>query len=682
MTKNKINKNIRNIKSINLKTVIKKGIFIEGLFLLAIIISFIYFLNRASHIQDDAFITFRYIKNFIDGKGLVFNIGERVEGYTNFLWMIILIVPAFLKVNIIDASQFLSSFFGLSVLIVTYFISRSINLKSHYINNKKDFSGLINLVPVFLLALSGAFSYWASSGMETSFFIFLILTGLFFYIRNDQSEKINYYTPIFISLATLTRPEGILFFVIIYSHKIFFIIIRQRKSSSLLRKVFSRNNLLEVSFFILPVLIHLIFRLIYYGYLLPNTYYAKVNYDYSTFESGLEYLLLFAQDYLLYGIIFILPLFLLAVKELRFETSLFYLIIFLYSLYVIIIGGDVLPLHRFWLIVLPLIYILWGMFLIQINIIYSKRSFLTGSKRIAILLIITILIGYYNYNHSKDKISTMKDREIALVSKFRMYAEIINGLERIKKRRLTIAVSTIGSLSYFTNATVIDMLGLTDEYIAHNPEIIPEISNDPENPWKEKRYNTSYVISREPDYILFSTDTKPSAYAERALFTNNDFFYYYYIQFIPRPQGQHVYFYARKTNQQIKLSNPEIKSIKINANWVKDYINLCQKYYYFQKFKSQERFKSVKIQFDRTIKSGPSFFADTYRIMGDVYFVVGDINKAKSNYDKALLKDSLNVLSYLGLSRIYQKFKDEKKANFYIREIQTKGLVQEGLLHM
>lgn len=40
--------------------------------------------------QDDAFISFRYVSNFIQGNGLVFNAGERVEGYTNFLWIIIL----------------------------------------------------------------------------------------------------------------------------------------------------------------------------------------------------------------------------------------------------------------------------------------------------------------------------------------------------------------------------------------------------------------------------------------------------------------------------------------------------------------------------------------------------------------------------------------------------------------
>ncbi|HXF48671.1 MAG TPA: hypothetical protein VNL73_04495, partial [Verrucomicrobiae bacterium] len=41
-------------------------------------------------LQDDAFISFRYIRNFLDGHGLVFNVGERVEGYTNFFWIMLL----------------------------------------------------------------------------------------------------------------------------------------------------------------------------------------------------------------------------------------------------------------------------------------------------------------------------------------------------------------------------------------------------------------------------------------------------------------------------------------------------------------------------------------------------------------------------------------------------------------
>jgi len=40
--------------------------------------------------QDDAFISFRYAQNLVDGNGLVFNPGERVEGYTNLSWTLLM----------------------------------------------------------------------------------------------------------------------------------------------------------------------------------------------------------------------------------------------------------------------------------------------------------------------------------------------------------------------------------------------------------------------------------------------------------------------------------------------------------------------------------------------------------------------------------------------------------------
>ena len=44
-------------------------------------------------VQDDAFITYRYARNLARGEGLVFNPGERVEGYTNFLWTVMHWLP-------------------------------------------------------------------------------------------------------------------------------------------------------------------------------------------------------------------------------------------------------------------------------------------------------------------------------------------------------------------------------------------------------------------------------------------------------------------------------------------------------------------------------------------------------------------------------------------------------------
>src|SRR5438552_142444 len=48
---------------------------------------------------DDAFISLRYARNLAKGHGIVFNAGERVEGYTNFLWVVILAAPFLLRVD-------------------------------------------------------------------------------------------------------------------------------------------------------------------------------------------------------------------------------------------------------------------------------------------------------------------------------------------------------------------------------------------------------------------------------------------------------------------------------------------------------------------------------------------------------------------------------------------------------
>ncbi len=47
-----------------------------------------WFSSTAWFLCDDAFISFRYVRNLLEGHGLVFNPGEHVEGYSNFLWVL------------------------------------------------------------------------------------------------------------------------------------------------------------------------------------------------------------------------------------------------------------------------------------------------------------------------------------------------------------------------------------------------------------------------------------------------------------------------------------------------------------------------------------------------------------------------------------------------------------------
>ena len=132
---------------------------------LGLVIIIFFFLNNLKDvrfIQDDAYTSFRYVKNFVEGNGLVFNPGERVEGYTNFLWVMILSLFYFLDhahILILDlesTSQSLSILFSVFVLVLTYFLSRTIFKRDvgekspteNFINE------LVNLAPVFMLSVS------------------------------------------------------------------------------------------------------------------------------------------------------------------------------------------------------------------------------------------------------------------------------------------------------------------------------------------------------------------------------------------------------------------------------------------------------------------------------------------------------------------------------------------------
>ena len=53
-------------------------------------LTLVHMLQYGACVQDDAFISFRYAANLLDGHGLVYNPGERVEGYTNFLWTVLM----------------------------------------------------------------------------------------------------------------------------------------------------------------------------------------------------------------------------------------------------------------------------------------------------------------------------------------------------------------------------------------------------------------------------------------------------------------------------------------------------------------------------------------------------------------------------------------------------------------
>jgi arabinofuranosyltransferase len=578
---------------------------IEKIILVLIIAIFVVHALSLNFTQDDAFISYRYVKNFINGHGLVFNPKERVEGYTNFLWIIILSIFARLGLDMIIVSKVLGVSAGAATLFLSYQISLGIFRKKEW---------FFPLLAPLLLASNSALAYWSISGLETAFFVMTVLLSVYFYFTNERLMIISS------ALSSLVRPEGVLVFAILILHKFFF------------KKDKLKNCLLSILGFILLLLPFLIFKIFYYGNLLPNPFYAKTGFSLEYVKSGLEYFWLFLKHYGLWGALYLAPL--VFYKDLPVKGKLVLLMAYIYTLYIIIIGGDVLKAHRFFLPALPFLYILFSFALM-------KFSFML--KRSVIPMFVVVAFSFLTFFLPRNWIRNVRSAEIALGAKMSRYA---GGLRQSFGTNFTLAISTIGEISYLTEAQVIDMLGLTDPYIAKHPEKIPGILST----WKEKKFNTRYLLSRNPDVIMFSTGIKPSAPAERALFLSSQFRENYYPYYFPRILGNVLATVYKKKGEYAKKNEifPDARFV----NLYNEAINL----------ESKGDLKACLNRLKEILEVGPPDFARIYEYIAKCNFMTGNIDEGKKYAKKAVEMDDYCIMAHMLLHEFYSKQGDSAAA--------------------
>ena len=236
-------------------------------------------------LTDDAFISFRYARNLVDGHGLVFNPGERVEGYTNFLWTLELAgIWALFGVRPEHSAPWLSVLFTAGTLVaVLYQIARMPSLRHR---------GLIAWMSLGLLCGSATFAVWTSAGgLETRQFTFFIVAAVVL-LSVHRGSRLGLLSASFsLGLASLTRPEGLL----IAGCCIGWFVLQSMADASghdvsgaegkakrfpavvvwMLKRADWRGFACLALPFALMVSAHFLFRWLYYGELLPNTYHAK-----------------------------------------------------------------------------------------------------------------------------------------------------------------------------------------------------------------------------------------------------------------------------------------------------------------------------------------------------------------------------------------------------------------------
>jgi tetratricopeptide (TPR) repeat protein len=236
--------------------------------------------------------------------------------------------------------------------------------------------------------------------------------------------------------------------------------------------------------------------------------------------------------------------------------------------------------------------------------------------------------------------------EIGLNTRLTKYAEM---LESQAGPRLSIATPTIGAIAYLTDARVIDMLGLTEPDIAKHPEHLPGLSST----WKERKFNSGYVLAQEPDFIMFSTGTRPSALAEKPLFMHSSFRRNYRLYLFKDFKGRSssfLHIYKRKdTDDGIDHIYPDPAFVELYSKA----IHLCS-----IENRHDEAIRILRKMF----KVMPDDFVRGYELMGVCYFYSGDTDSALAYSLKAVEMDPYSVEAHGLLHDIYVMLGDRKAA--------------------
>jgi arabinofuranosyltransferase len=229
--------------------------------------AFTYIFLANAWLGDDAYITFRVVWNLLHGYGPVFNPGERVQAFTHPLWFLVL-----------TAANGLTREFFFTSLVVSYAFALAAVLT--VVNSARDIGG--GAVAFLWLVSSKAFIDYTSSGLEypLSYLLLALFYVRFFEVGDGPvSARDMKRFGLLAGLAFVNRFDSVL----LYAIPLAWLVLRgfRRRETGIPRLILS---------FGIPAAAWLTFATVYYGFPLPNTYYAKV-------ATGIPSALLYRQGF-------------------------------------------------------------------------------------------------------------------------------------------------------------------------------------------------------------------------------------------------------------------------------------------------------------------------------------------------------------------------------------------------
>jgi hypothetical protein len=401
---------------------------------------------------DDAYITFSFSKNVAMGNGPVFAHGIRVEGYSNFLWMILLAPPLAL---IRSASPLVIA----RVMCVPFLIG--LGWAQYTLTRIWSRSRWAATLSVYLLATSSDLALALLSGLESLAYASLVTIGFAFYALSENDKRYRSATiPVFVA-AALTRIDGFIPLGFILAWELGRSLVGGTRRIHEVAKWASPGLILYVVWFV--------WRWSYYGMLLPSTYYAKALIPQLLPNRGLEYVraeLVSSGLVIVFGAMAIV----LWLRRRAMLAAMAFVVIHL--VYVVRVGGDWMPFGRFILPVVPMMICIVstaGVELVRVaaNAPAPLRRILAGGVA-AIFLTLGLGMDHRigNTDEENAKLALAADQ----AQHVRRLLEAVRFLSLAAEPGERLVTDYAGIFSYYTDAAVIDMWGLCTPMIARNGE--------------------------------------------------------------------------------------------------------------------------------------------------------------------------------------------------------------------
>lgn len=220
-------------------------------------------LQMMPFVPDDSFISYRYAANLAGGHGLRFNPTDSpVEGYSNFLWIVLLAGAVRLGLDPVTTGAFFGGLLGLLSIIALWAILK-----------KCGRTGVHLAVPVGLLALAAPLLLYAISGMETALFAFLLLAGL--WVAADLLARPTMGRGLLLGavgvLVALTRPEGVLALPI----TVVCLVVSEWRVSPVRRRDIGRAAGVAILAFVVILAAYHLWRVAYFDAVWPTPFLSK-----------------------------------------------------------------------------------------------------------------------------------------------------------------------------------------------------------------------------------------------------------------------------------------------------------------------------------------------------------------------------------------------------------------------